>query len=68
MKLIKSLLITSLLLWQTIVSADDIQSERFDRPVQGFAMGAIIGALLGGPPGAVIGAASGGWFGDRHQQ
>lgn len=34
----------------------------------GLGVGAIIGALIAGPPGAIIGAAGGAWFGNKQEQ
>ncbi len=66
MKTLIPLFISTLLLFQTTVRADDISHTPQDTETpRGFGLGALIGGLLAGPPGAVIGAAGGGWFGSK---
>lgn len=66
MKSSHALVLISLLLFQSFVSADDIQHKPLpNKEGAGFSIGAIIGGLLAGPPGVIVGAASGGWFGNH---
>ncbi len=69
MQFSKVLILTSLLIFHPIVSADDIHLHPVSHKESvGFSFGAIIGGLLAGPPGAVIGAAGGGFFGARESE
>ena len=69
MKPDKTLVLVSLLLFQSFVSADDIQHKPLsNKEGAGFGVGAIIGGLLAGPPGAIVGAAGGGFFGARESK
>ncbi len=66
MKASNTTLLISLLLFQPLVSADDITHQPpVTKDGVGFGLGAIIGGLVAGPPGAVIGAVGGGWLGVR---
>lgn len=51
-----------------MANADDIQQLSSTKENAGFAIGAVVGGLLAGPPGAIIGAASGTWFGTRETE
>jgi sortase system peptidoglycan-associated protein len=62
------LLFSSLCLFNIAVHASPLteRNTRADHKEEaGLGMGAIIGALIAGPPGAIIGAAGGAWLGNK---
>ena len=51
---------------QSVIAQDLGLARDYEQKWQGMGIGALVGAIVGGPPGLIIGAASGGLFG--HQQ
>jgi len=51
---------------QPVVAQEPGEAKDYEQQWQGMGIGALIGAVVGGPPGAVIGIAGGGLMG-RHQ-
>jgi sortase system peptidoglycan-associated protein len=64
MKFLKTIILISLISLQSIVAANDIQTEPASTKENvGFGIGALIGGVLAGPIGVVIGAGGGTWLG-----
>jgi len=69
MKFLKTIILISLISFQSIVSANDIQTEPASTKENvGFGIGALIGSVLAGPIGVVIGAGGGTWLGARENK
>ena len=69
MKFLKTIILISLISLQSIVAANDIQTEPASTKENvGFGIGALIGGVLAGPIGVVIGAGGGTWLGARENK
>ena len=69
MKFLKTIILISLISLQSIVAANDIQTEPASTKENvGFGIGTLIGGVLAGPIGVVIGAGGGTWLGARENK
>ena len=69
MKFLKMIILISLISLQSIVAANDIQTEPASTKENvGFGIGTLIGGVLAGPIGVVIGAGGGTWLGARENK
>ena len=69
MKFLKTIILISLISLQSIVAANDIQTEPASTKENvGFGIGTLIGGILAGPIGVVIGAGGGTWLGARENK
>ncbi len=69
MRTLKTIILTSIICFQSITLASEIQNEPASNKENiGFGLGALVGGVLAGPVGVVIGAGGGTWLGDRENK
>ena len=69
MRTLKTIILTSIICFQSITLASEIQNEPASNKENiGFGLGALVGGVLAGPVGVVIGAGGGTWLGDRENE
>ena len=69
MRTLKTIILTSIICFQSITLASEIQNEPASNKEKiGFGLGALVGGVLAGPVGVVIGAGGGTWLGDRENE
>ena len=69
MKVLKTIVLISIICFQSIVVANDNQNEHASHKENiGFGLGALIGGVIAGPVGIVIGTGGGTWLGARENE
>ena len=69
MKILKTMILISIICFQSIVVANDNQNEPASHKENiGFGLGTLIGGVLAGPIGVIVGASSGTWLGARESE
>ena len=69
MKILKAMILISIICFQSIVVANDNQNEPASHKENiGFGLGTLIGGVLAGPVGVIVGAGGGTWLGARENE
>ena len=69
MKILKTMILISIICFQSIVVANDNQNEPASHKENiGFGLGTLVGGVLAGPIGVIVGASSGTWLGARESE
>ena len=69
MKILKTMILISIICFQSIVVANDNQNEPASHKENiGFGLGTLVGGVLAGPIGVIVGAGGGTWLGARESE